>query len=388
MPHPYPDRLIQSREESEEVEDRLLAPYASRSARTRGRRHPEDRHSRRNAFQRDRDRIVNCKSFRRLEYKTQVFVNGTADHYRTRLTHTIEMASVARTLARGLRANEDLTAAIALAHDIGHSPFGHCGERALNGLMKDHGGFDHNEQSLRWVEMLEQDYPGFDGLNLTWETRAGLRKHTSAAPGAELDGQAIGPFQCIEAQIADVADDITYHAHDTQDGLEAGLLKVEGLRGLELWCLAEERVRREHTHLPEDRLVPSVVRCLFTLQIEDVLTVAAERLARHRPESPAAVMAAPERLLEVSPRMRALLKPWRDYLFANVYYHPAVMGANDEAVALMSRLFLHYIDHPECLGGKARARLEREGLHRTVCDYVAGCTDRYALEEVRRFGLA
>ena len=378
---------IQTRGEREHLEAEHLAPWAARSATSRGRAAPEHHRSRRTDFQRDRDRIVNSKSFRRLEYKTQVFVNGTADHYRTRLTHTLEVDSVGRTLARALRANEDLTAAIALAHDIGHSPFGHCGERALDELMADHGGFDHNIQSCRWVEVLEEEYPDFNGLNLTWEVRAGLRKHESRVPGLLLDGHPVGPRQSVEAQIADVADDITYQAHDTQDGLEAGLLTPDGLEQLELWRQAIERVRTEHPECPPKRLVPSAVRKLFTLQIQDVLDRAEEILERHRPRTMQEVMDLPERVVDFSPAMKERLQPFRKTLFDQMYFHPAVAASNEEAVQRMRRLFQHYLDHPMHMGTKALGRMRRDGLHRTVCDYVSGFTDRYALEQCQRHGI-
>lgn len=379
--------MIESRTQREHTEDQTLAPCACRTAQTRGRTHRESRHSRRTDFQRDRDRIVNSKCFRRLEYKTQVFVNGTQDHYRTRLTHTIEMTSVARTLARALRVNEDLTAAISLAHDIGHSPFGHSGERALDERMAGHGGFDHNLQSLRWVERLEEDYPEFDGLNLTWEVRAGLRKHVSRDPGAELDGFPVGPWQFVEAQIADVADDIAYQAHDAQDGLEAGLITLDQLRTLDLWTLAEERVRRQYPDCPADRLASTAIRMLFTLQIEDVLQRAEEQLSALNPQTPWNVMSAPDRAVHFSLPFLDMLKPYRKFLFEEMYFHPDVTAAGDEAVRLMTRLFDHYLLHPEHMGAKARKRLDTFGLHRTVCDYVAGCTDRYALEECAKYRL-
>ena len=235
--------MIESRADRESLEKQSLAPYAANSAASRGRCYHENKASRRADFQRDCDRIINSRCFRRLEYKTQVFVIGTQDHYRTRLTHTMEMTQVARTLARALLVNEDLAAAISLAHYIGHSPFGHSGERALDKLMTDHGGFDHNLQSQRWVEVLEETYPEFNGLNLTWEVRAGLCKHLSKTPGAALDGFPLGPWQMLEAQIADVADDIAYHAHDAEDGLDAGIITPAQLRGLEVWQIAEYRVR-------------------------------------------------------------------------------------------------------------------------------------------------
>lgn len=383
----YDGDMIESRADRESLELQTLAPFAARSAGSRGRRHPESKASRRADFQRDCDRIINSRCFRRLEYKTQVFVIGTQDHYRTRLTHTMEMTQVARTLARALRVNEDLAAAISLAHDIGHSPFGHSGERALDKLMQAHGGFDHNLQSLRWVELLEETYPEFNGLNLTWEVRAGLCKHLSRTPGASLDGFPLGPWQMAEAQIADVADDISYHAHDAEDGLDAGIITLDQLRQLELWQMAEDRVRRLYPDCEGRRLRYSTVRMLFTLQVEDVLAQAAERLSLWQPADIAAVMNAPGRLVAFSPAFTALLEPYRRFLFEKMYFHPEVANAGDHAVRLMTRLFEHYLNHPGDLGEKAKKRLENEGLHRTVCDYVAGCTDRFAFEECQKYHL-
>lgn len=377
--------MIDTREAREETEAATLAPYAALSARTRGRVYPEKPHPLRTEFQRDRDRVLHSRCFRRLEYKTQVFVNGTADHYRTRMTHTIEMAAVGRTIARALKINEDLTEAICLAHDIGHSPFGHCGERELNELMKNEGGFNHNQQSLRWVELLEACYADFEGLNLTWEVRAGLRKHEASLPGAVLDGHPIGPQQMLEAQVADVADDITYHAHDLDDGLDAGLVSISDLQTLEIWPVLCERVRERHGDLPESHMRYALVRSLLDIQVEDVINTAEERLSRYRPQSVAEVMQCPERIVDFSPQMVSWLESYHAFLFQRVYWHPAVAQANQEAVQLMRRLFLHYLEHPETMGRKARSRIGRFGLWRTVCDYISGMTDRYALEEYQRY---
>lgn len=379
--------MSDTRPEREDWENPHLAPYAARSATSHGRAYPETPHPYRAEFQRDRDRILHCRAFRRLEYKTQVFVHVTDDHYRTRLTHTMEMTAIGRTLARALRCNEDLAEAIALAHDIGHSPFGHCGERELNKLMADHGGFDHNLQSLRWVELLERRYPSFPGLNLTWEVRAGLRKHIAADPGAELDGRPIGPFQSMEAQIADVADDIAYQAHDAEDGLEAGLLTPDMLGELELWQRADERCRREYGPVPDADRAAFTIRFLLDMQVEDVLQTTQQRLQDFAPTSVADVMSAPDRIVTFSDEMKALLRPYRDFLFQQLYWHPEVDDSNQHAVRLMRRLFLHYIDHPETLGRRARQQVERDGLMRSACDYVAGMTDVYAMDEVRRFGI-
>jgi dGTPase len=379
--------MLQTSTETRYVEDRTLAPYAVHSGRSHGRVYAEPPHPYRSDFQRDRDRIIHSRCFRRLEYKTQVFVNGTADHYRTRLTHTHEMTAVGRTLARALGANEDLTECIALAHDIGHSPFGHVGEETLDALMQEHGGFEHNSQSVRWVEVLEQPYPDFPGLNLTWEVRAGLRKHQAHLSDAAVDGRPIGPHQQLEAQIADIADDITYHAHDVDDGLDAGLLDEARLSALPFWRLAAEQVRTRYGALHDEHRRHLTVRNLLDLAVEDILRTSAARLEQYDPRSPDDVMQCPVRLVAFSEDMQALHEETRAFLFANMYFHHAVADANRESARLMGRLFRHYVDHPETMGRKAQARMERDGVWRAACDYVSGMTDRYALEQVREFRL-
>lgn len=376
-----------ARKDWESSEESHLAPYASRRAQTLGRRHHEDPHPLRSCYARDRDRILHSRCFRRLEYKTQVFVNGMADHYRTRLTHTMEMSAVGRTLARIFKANEDLTESICLAHDIGHSPFGHVGEEVLNDLMTGHGGFDHNLQSLRCVEIIESPYPGFHGLNLTWEVRAGLLKHEAHIEGAMLDGHPIGPFQSIEAQIADIADDMTYHAHDVDDGLEAGIVSLPQLETTEFWRMAASATQKRFPNLSEYQFIRATIRRLLELQVADVTEHAFQALEMHRMNCVSDVMTAPERVVDFSSDMKHTLNAFSVFMFENLYFHHGVAGAARESAAMMRKLFLHYIEHPETLGQKARARIEREGLWRTVCDYVAGCTDRYAIEEFQRFGL-
>jgi dGTPase len=380
--------MIHSRENQESREKKYLASFASHVEETRGRLYPEPSHPYRSEFQRDRDRVVYSSCFRRLEYKTQVFINGTADHYRTRLTHTLEMTLVGRTIARALRLNEDLTETIALAHDIGHSPFGHVGERELDSLMKEHGGFDHNEQSLRWVEMLEPKYPGFSGLNLSWEVRAGLRKHSAARLGADLDGYPIGPLQAGEAQIADVADDIAYYAHDVEDGLEAGLLSPALPKEVDLCNLARSQVQKDFGVLTEEQDVRMTLRRLLDLQIQDVIDYSLEQLDRLAPKSTADIMNAKERCITFSPWLREMLGPHREFLFKHVYWHSDVEEQNQQAVDLMKKLFLFYVENPKKMGRKAQARLEEEGLWRTACDYISGMTDRYAMEEVERHKLS
>ncbi len=377
----------QSRKEQEEIEAFALSGMASKSAESLGRKHPEPPHPLRSCFARDRDRIFHSRCFRRLEYKTQVFVNGTADHYRTRLTHTMEMSAVGRTLARILKVNEDLTECICLAHDLGHSPFGHTGENVLDELMTGHGGFDHNLQSLRCIEVVESPYPDFRGLNLTWEVRAGLLKHEAHIDGATLDGYPIGPFQSIEAQIADIADDMTYHAHDVDDGLEAGIVTLQQLETTEFWKLAAAATRERYPNLSEYQFVRATIRSMLELQVFDVAEQAFALMDKCRPQSVREAMAAPQRIVNFSPGMKQVLDEFSAFMFKNLYFHHGVANATQESVAMMRKLFLHYIEHPETMGRKARARIESEGLWRTVCDYVAGCTDRYAIEEYERFCL-
>ncbi len=376
-----------ARKDWEASEENHLAPYATKSANSLGRKHDEPPHPLRSCFARDRDRIFHSRCFRRLEYKTQVFVNGTADHYRTRLTHTMEMSAVGRTLARILKANEDLTECICLAHDIGHSPFGHTGEDVLDKLMTNHGGFDHNLQSLRCIEVVESPYPGFSGLNLTWEVRAGLLKHEAHIEGASLNGHPIGPYQSIEAQIADIADDMTYHAHDVDDGLEAGIVTLKQLETMEFWRMAAAATRDRYPDLSEYQFVRATIRRMLELQVFDVVEHARAALEKLDPQSVGDVMAASHRIVDFSTGMKQVLDEFSAFMFENLYFHHGVADATQESVAMMRKLFLHYLEHPESMGRKAQARLEQEGLWRTVCDYVAGCTDRYAIEEYQRFGL-
>lgn len=383
----YQTPLSSSRKEHEELEHLGLAPYAGKSASSLGRREQERPHPLRSCFARDRDRIFHSRCFRRLEYKTQVFVNGTADHYRTRLTHTMEMSAVGRTLARILKGNEDLTECICLAHDLGHSPFGHEGEKALNELMTDHGGFDHNLQSLRNVDVVESPYPDFQGLNLTWEVRAGLLKHEAHIENATLDGHPIGPFQMLEAQIADIADDMTYHAHDVDDGLEAGIVTPQQLETTEFWKLAASTTKQRYPNLSEFQFLRSTIRTMLELQVIDVTNHAQGMLGKYQPQTVRDIMTAPERIVSFSPELKEILDQFSAFMFENLYFHQSVTDATRESVAMMRKLFLHYIAHPNDMGQKARDRQNTEGLWRTVCDYVAGCTDRYAIEEFTRYGL-
>lgn len=373
--------MIRTRAELETLERERLAPYAQKTGDSAGREHPEPRHPHRLEYERDRARVVHSQAFRRLEYKTQVFLNGTGDHFRTRLTHTMEVASISRTIARGLGLNEDLAEAIALAHDLGHPPFGHSGEKTLDRLMKEHGGFDHNEQSLRIVETIEHKYPRFAGLNLTWEVREGLQKHASEF--SRGDGETFRS-PCLEGQIANLADEITYYSHDLDDGLDAGLIAMEQFAGLDAWAESEAQVRHHFPKLKGQELASYVIRCLIDRQVQDVITASAGAIAKSGVANADDVRRQPRPLIRYSEGLRRANAKLRKFLYANLYYHPNVAGVNQRACELLARVFEAYLDDPRQLGRTTAKRLKRDGTHRTVCDFVAGMTDRYLIQEHER----
>jgi dGTPase len=373
------------RTELEQREHRNLAPYAQFSSDTRGRIHPEEPPAWRTHYQRDRDRVIHSRAFRRLEYKTQVFLNGTGDHLRTRLTHTMEVAAISRNIARALRLNEDLAETIALAHDLGHSPFGHKGEMVLNRLMKKHGGFEHNRQSLRIVEELEQKYPRFDGLNLSWETREGLAKHSTSydRPGNKLGFTA--KSSSLEAQVANLADEITYYSHDLDDGLESDLLSEKKLgREVQLWNEAARAVKKEYGALPDECRRYFIIRCLIDWQVTDVVETTEERLQEAGVKTADEARMQRRPLVQYSKRRKELNLQLRDYLYKKLYFNPVVHEPNTRAVRMLEELFHLYLGHPEALGEIARKRIQTAGLERAVCDYLAGMTDRYAIKEYQR----
>lgn len=351
-----------SREALEEREMRELAHYARKACESRGRRHPEEEHAYRTAYQRDRDRIVHCSAFRRLEYKTQVFVNTYGDYYRTRLTHTMEVAQIARTVARSLGLNEDLTEAIALAHDLGHGPFGHTGEDALQELMKDHGGFEHNRHALRIVDAIERKYPEFPGLNLTEEVRDSLLKHS-------------GTGLCLEAQAVDASDRIAYNTHDIDDGLASGLLTEAQLATVELWKEASGAVSARWPELDEGRRRYHTVRTLIDVAVTDLLLTATARLSGAE-QGPRAV--AP------SPSMERKQAELSRFLFDNLYNHHEVQRMRNKAQRFVREMFVALLDDPRMLPPAARRWAEEQGAHVGVCDYIANMTDREALQEYRR----
>jgi dGTPase len=374
--------MIRSREELERLERERLAPCAQKSGDSAGRAHPEPRHPFRMPFERDRQRVIHSKAFRRLEYKTQVFLNGTGDHLRTRLTHTIEVASISRTIARALGLNEDLTEAIALAHDLGHSPFGHTGEEMLDQLMREHGGFDHNEQSLRTVELIEQKYPRFPGLNLSWEVREGLKKHHKFYDPAPTDAaQEKHTSASLEAQIANLADEITYYSHDLDDGLDFSLITPEQLGELEVWQHSIGEVRGHFPDLRGRELNAYVIRCIIDRQVQDVIATSAELIAASGVDSADAVRRQSEPLIRYSAGLLQANRKLRRFLYENLYYHPRVASANQRAAHMLKDVFEAYVAKPSLLGLASAQRIETEGLHRTVCDYLAGMTDRYLLGE-------
>ncbi len=374
-----------AREELEAQERQCLAPYAQFSAETRGRRHKEPPPEWRTHYQRDRDRVIHSRAFRRLEYKTQVFLNGSGDHYRTRLTHTMEVAGIARNIARALGLNEDLAEAIALAHDLGHSPFGHKGESVLNRLMRGNGGFEHNQHSLRIVEEIEKKYPSFPGLNLTWEVREGLQKHNTTFKQPGEDPSFTTPNASLEAQVANLSDEIAYYSHDLDDGLEAGLLEeAELTRGVPIWRDAAKQVRAEFGKLPDECRRYYTIRCIIDDQVRDVVTTSEQAIRRANIQTADDARRHARRLIRYSSERRRLNAQLRKYLYRNFYFHPEVYSPNVRATKMMEQLFQFFLANPNALGSADRKRMRKLGLHRAVCDHIAGMTDLYVMKEHAR----
>jgi len=377
--------MPRTRQELEAIERQILAPYAQLSGDTRGRAHAEAPPEWRSHYQRDRDRVIHSRAFRRLEYKTQVFLNGTGDHLRTRLTHTIEVAAITRNIASALKLNTDLAETIALAHDLGHSPFGHKGETVLARLMKGHGGFEHNSHSLRIVEQLEQKYPNFPGLNLSWEVREGLAKHHTAYDHPASRKGFAAKNSSLEAQIANLADEITYYSHDLDDGLDSGLLSEKKLAAnVRIWAHAEKLVKKEYGKLADESRRYIIIRTIIDMQIRDVVENSEKLIRAAKVNSAADVRLCAKPLIAYSSDRRALNLELRNYLYKNLYYNPIVHQPNLRAVKLLGELFNYYLKHPKEIGESSRRRLEKIGLHRAVCDYLAGMTDRYVMLEYKR----
>jgi len=378
------------------------APFACDPARSRGRYYPQAESAMRTPFQRDRDRIIHSSAFRRLKEKTQVFVAHEGDYYRTRLTHSLEVAQIARTLARALRVDEDLAEAVALAHDLGHPPFGHSGEDGLAGAMEGFGGFDHNAQTLRVVTHLEQRYPDYDGLNLAWETLEGVIKHNGPLIGPAQDEDdlpwairayegwrelELGAFTSIEAQIAALSDDIAYNNHDIDDGLRSGLLTIEQLAPLPLVGEVFRRCRERHPDISRDVLIHEAVRELIGLMVADVLEETKRRIAAHGIEREADVRRASEPMVAFSEDMTESLAALRRFLYANMYLHYKVKRMKEKGKRIVRDLFAAFLDDPALLPTEFPPLTEAAGTEktaRTVCDYIAGMTDRFAVAEHRK----
>jgi dGTPase len=373
------------RVELQRRERQILAPYAQLSAETRGRLYPEPGPTWRTEYQRDRDRVIHSRAFRRLEYKTQVFLNGTGDHLRTRLTHTMEVAAISRNIARALKLNEDLVETIALAHDLGHPPFGHKGEGALDKLMREHGGFEHNRQSLRIVEELEQKYPLFPGLNLTWEVREGLIKHYASYDHPSKRAGFNAKSSSLEAQVANLADEITYYSHDLDDGIEAGLLSEKELtKNVRIWRDAALETSRDYGQLPAECRRYFIIRCIIDREVTDVVTTAEKKIKRSRIRSADGARLQPRALVTYSESLRKANLELRDYLYENVYFNSKVHRPNVRAVKLLEELFAFYLEHPKKIGAQSRRRAPQTGWPRAICDYMSGMTDRYAVQEHSR----
>jgi dGTPase len=362
------------------------APYAVSEANSRGRIHAEPAPGIRSEFQRDRDRIVHSTAFRRLEYKTQVFVNHEGDLFRTRLTHSLEVAQITRSIARALALNEDLAEAIALAHDLGHTPFGHAGQDALNQCMKDHGGFEHNLQSLRTVDLLEERYAAFDGLNLTFETREGILKHCSRANAAALGalGQRFldGTQPSLEAQLANLADEIAYNNHDIDDGLRSGLITLEQLEAVDLFMAARREVEAQWPGLAGRRLIHETIRRMINAMALDLIGQTRANIAAAGVASLDDVRSAP-RLVAYSDALSPRLQQLKHFLREQLYWHYQVLRMTDKARRILEDLFAAFMSDPRLLPPQYQRRA-RDDKPRAIADYIAGMTDRYAMREHRR----
>jgi dGTPase len=375
--------MIFNRQQLEGLEEQHLAPYGCRSKYSKGRAYPEDEPEYRTAFQRDRDRILHTTAFRRLEYKTQVFINYEGDYYRTRLTHTLEVAQIGRTVARALGANEDLLEAISLAHDLGHPPFGHSGEAALARLMVDHGGFDHNKQSLRIVTMLEKRYPRFAGLNLTWEVREGIVKHESEYDIADATDYTPDLRGHLEAQIANAADELAYTAHDLDDGLRSEMITPGMLSGIALWEILAENSGWRSDEL--DSLTRhEMIRHLIGLEVTDLVRTTNQKLTASGVRSVDELQRLPYNVIDFSEDMHRRNRELKDFLYAKLYRHHRVVRMAVKAERIIGELFKAYRAEPAMLPGHVQNLISEHGLERTICDYIAGMTDRFAVEEYQK----
>ncbi len=370
-----------TREELEKREDSYLASYAMKSMNTRGRAHSENEHPYRSVYQRDRDRIIHSTAFRRLEYKTQVFVNHEGDHYRTRLTHSIEVAQIARSISRALCLNEDLSEAIALAHDLGHTPFGHSGEDALRILMKHHGGFEHNIQGLRVVDVLEKRYSQFSGLNLSWEVRESIAKHKLLSDDPNVLEFDLNKQPLLEAKIVDIADSIAYDNHDIDDSLQAGLITERGLEEVELWRYAREKVGEQYGNLAKEMENIHTIKYLIDMEVTDLITHTQSMIEEMKIVTTDDVQKCKKRLVSFSPEISKKKLELQEFLQQNAYKHYRVVRMADKAKRFIEELFNSFIQNPMQLPPEHQKWIEEAGLYQGVCDYIAGMTDRFAQDE-------
>ncbi|MBA4420788.1 MAG: deoxyguanosinetriphosphate triphosphohydrolase [Anaerolinea sp.] len=375
--------MIRDRVALEKAEDEVLAPFAIHSRLSKGRKYQEEEPSYRTCFQRDRDRIIHTSAFRRLEYKTQVFINYEGDYYRTRLTHELEVAQIGRTIARALGGNEDLVEAICLAHDLGHPPFGHSGEVVLSRLMKDHGGFDHNKHSLRIVTFLERRFPEFPGLNLTMEVLEGIVKHETeydASDASEYDPSLRGH---LEAQITNVADELAYTAHDLDDGLRSGIITPPMLAGIPIWEILLESIQWKGVQL-DDLTRHCLIRKLIGMEVTDIVETTESNLTRNNVQSVIELQKLPYNVVSISEEMRRRNREIKDFLYKNLYRHYRVVRMAVKAERIITELFNAYLNNPTTLPYHVQADITERGLERTICDYLAGMTDRYAIDEYQK----
>jgi len=370
------------RTDLEKLESNILAPYAVKSGESQGRKHAEEEHSYRSRFQRDRDRIIHTSAFRRLEYKTQVFVYHEGDYYRTRLTHSLEVAQIARSICKSLRLNEDLAESVALSHDLGHPPFGHTGQNVLNRLMKDHGGFEHNKQSLRIVKLLETRYPEFDGLNLTWEVLEGICKHTKDEENL-ITSVAGVLYPSLEAQITDFSDSIAYNAHDLDDGITSNLLDLEQLRKVALWKENEDRFDQQYYGLDFKLKKYQVVRGIINELVTDLLKATSKNIEKHNLKNVDEVRRAPTSMATFGKEVAEKNKELKKFLHKNMYSHRKVLRMEFKAGLTLDGIFEAYIKMPGLLPESVLKNEAHGTLERRICDYISGMTDRYAINEYK-----
>lgn len=372
--------MIYNREYQETLEDQMLAPYAVHSKNSKGRKYPESEPDYRTCFQRDRDRVLHTTAFRRLEYKTQVFINYEGDYYRTRLTHTLEVTQIGRTIARALGACEDLVEVICMAHDMGHPPFGHSGESTLNTLMKDHGGFNHNHHSYRIVTEIERRYPQFPGLNLSWEVLEGMVKHETEydkTDALEFDPALRGH---LEAQITNVADELAYTSHDLDDGLRSGIITPEMLKGLEVWDKVAGKYLVDTCGL-DDITRHQIIRDLTGIQVNSMISDSAARIEASGVETQLELQSLPNNVVGFGETMKQMNRPLKDFLYKNMYHQYRVVRMHKKAERILTELFNAYENEPSMLPKHFQDQIDEKGKQRTICDYLAGMTDRFAVDE-------